>query len=492
MNVQVTHNTAKNGIEILFSNPVETELIDFLQKLGFKHLFNNSLKWYADYHPAHVNFAYDLQKAIENNTDWKSIDINPSFQISFTNIENLKFCIAEIHIKVDQKIIQHDYIIFENYKRVANVIAERFAYGNFGNIVESITILPRNYKHRAKVLFYRKRIIHSIENVTQLIKFENFNSLHERDIVKLHKHIHYFNVAIDKLTIFKECKDEIPEEIINLLIDELERGKKIIYENQLQVYFSKLTRLYFNCYKKLEIETRDIIEIIFHPLEEFLDTSKEFKTIVTTLDYYDFIIPNVIVPSFGIDIFNKGFVGPQDLYVLKDFYPNFFLFDSKKIDNIEALNALEIYQISQFEEPSRQIKVPDFKIANQWENYGLLLLEQLGFPTDLEYPYVYLYDVHYQISTLKDILPDEYSFNKYHTVIQNYRPLGDLQKGIEIINDQIEYRSENFYTEKHNFENVSFSENNYNEIKNSYTAKIIKKLKNSKSVIELYIEKVSS
>ena len=443
MNVLVTHNTAKNGIEILFSKPIETELVAFLQKLGFKYLFNNRSKWYADYHPAYVNFAYDLQKAIENDTDWKSIDINPSFQISFSNIENLKFCIAEINLKVNQQIIQHNYIIFENYKRVAKVIAERFAHGNFGNIVESITILPRNYKGRAKLLYYHRRIIHSKKNLIQSIKFENFNSLHEKDILKLHKHIHFFNVAIDKLMLFKECKDEIPEEIINLLIDELERGKKIKYENQLQAYFSKLTRLYFNCYEKLDIETRDIIEIIFHPLKEFLDTSKEFKTIITTLDYYDSMIPNVIVPSFGIDIFNKGFVGPQDLYVLKDFHPNFFLFDSKKVDNIEALNALEIYQISQFEEPSRQIKVPDFKIANQWENYGLLLLEQLGFPIDLEYPYVYLYDVHYQISTLKDILPDEYSFNKYHTVIQNYRPLGDLQKGIEIINDLIEYRSEN-------------------------------------------------
>ncbi|MGH1387469.1 hypothetical protein [Kordia sp.] len=490
MNVQVTHNTAKNGIEILFSNPIDKELIDFLQKLGFKHLFYNTLKWYADYHPAYVNFAYDLQKAIENDTDWKLIDINPSFQISFTNIENLKFCIAEINIKVGQQIILHNYIIFENYKRVANVIAERFAYGNFGNIVESITILPRNYKHRAKVLYYRKRIIHAKENAAQSIKFENFNSLHEREILKLHKHIHFFNVAIDKLVLFIEYKDEATKEIIKLLVDELERGKHIIYKDQLQAYFSKLTRLYFNCYKKLDMETRDIIEIIFHPLKEFLDTSKEFKTIITTLEYGDYSIPNVLVPSFGIDIFNRGYVGPQDLYALKDFYPNFFLFDSKKVDNIEVLNALEIYQISQFEEPSRQIKVPDFKIADQWENYGLLLLEQLGFPTDLEYPYVYLYDVNYQISTLKDILPDEYSFNKYHTVIQNYRPLGDLQKGIEIINELIEYRSENFYTEKHNFKSVSFSEHDYNEIKSSYTTKIIKKLGNSKSIIESYIEKI--
>lgn len=75
------------------------------------------------------------------------------------------------------------------------------------------------------------------------------------------------------------------------------------------------------------------------------------------------------------------------------------------------------------------------------------------------------------------------------SVIQNYRPLGDLQKGIEIIDNLIEDRSKNFYTKKHNFKGVRFNNTNYTEIKNRYTAEIIKKLENSKSVIEAYIEK---
>jgi len=31
MNIKVTHNKNKNGIEIVFSNPIEKELIAFLQ-----------------------------------------------------------------------------------------------------------------------------------------------------------------------------------------------------------------------------------------------------------------------------------------------------------------------------------------------------------------------------------------------------------------------------------------------------------------------------
>ncbi|WP_430410832.1 hypothetical protein [Kordia sp.] len=68
MNVQITHNTTKNGIEMLFSKPIENELFLLLQKLGFKHAFNNKLKWYADFHPPYVKFANSLKSRLESNT----------------------------------------------------------------------------------------------------------------------------------------------------------------------------------------------------------------------------------------------------------------------------------------------------------------------------------------------------------------------------------------------------------------------------------------
>lgn len=164
MNIQVTHNTAKNGIEIVFSHSVEKELIAFLQKLGFKHFFNNEMKWYADDHPAYVRFAHDLKKVIENDEDWKSMTIYPTYKPSFDMIDDLKFCIVDINIKYNDEIIEDKFVIFENYKRVATVITERFTKHFFGDHIDSLKVFPRNYKERARTLLRVQKVIDIDEN----------------------------------------------------------------------------------------------------------------------------------------------------------------------------------------------------------------------------------------------------------------------------------------------------------------------------------------
>ncbi|QHI38644.1 hypothetical protein IMCC3317_40380 [Kordia antarctica] len=172
MQVHITHNKDKNGIELLFTNTIEIELISSLEKLGFKESFGNKLKWYADYHPAYVSYANDLKKVLETNDDWKLIPIVPSFIDSELNIDYLKFSIVEIQLKNNDHFLQTDFIVFESYKKVATIIAERFAIKSFSNNFDSLTIFSRNYKRRARALFKANFVIRA-SDVNYIIPVED-------------------------------------------------------------------------------------------------------------------------------------------------------------------------------------------------------------------------------------------------------------------------------------------------------------------------------
>ena len=86
MELSITENKKKKGIELSFSEELPQKLATFLKELGFKEALRNPLKWYADAHLAYQNFATSLSEVLSNNGDWETVNIYPSFEPSLENI----------------------------------------------------------------------------------------------------------------------------------------------------------------------------------------------------------------------------------------------------------------------------------------------------------------------------------------------------------------------------------------------------------------------
>lgn len=86
MNVKISYNIHKNGIELLFDRFPSYEEMQCLKSLGFKSDFWNpdqyayiDLKWYAQIHPAYNRYAWDLKKALAQGESLLYVKIYPSY-----------------------------------------------------------------------------------------------------------------------------------------------------------------------------------------------------------------------------------------------------------------------------------------------------------------------------------------------------------------------------------------------------------------------------
>ncbi|QHI38670.1 hypothetical protein IMCC3317_40640 [Kordia antarctica] len=518
MNVHVIHNTAKNGIEIVFSNPIEKQLIAFLQKLGFKNFFKDETKWYADYHLAYVRFANDLKKAIESDTDWSAIPIVPSFEASELFIEKLKFCIVEIRFKKKEYFIKDGYLVFENYKRIATIIAERFALKHFGTRFDSITIYPRNYKTKAKDLFDLGAIIgldakgqflpvelpHSLWEYTTDHEDESINE-DSTEVITVDKTHKFNNTGIlenqpdfDKLLILEVIDELVSIEqttkvtdtrLIQTLITEIEEASTIMLNELRLDKLKHIIRLYKEWFEDFPNCFKASVAIAIRPLIVFTNESFEIKSFATNLVFSKYQVDNVLVPLYVHECFQKGSIPLQHIPKLKIEFPYLF---KVTIETLHKLSEFELFELSQLKNYSDLgININCRDLNRYWQINGFDNLEKLGYSTDLQYPYVSLIKGYVSVKTLEQILDDNKQSYRWLYLIQNFRPIADLAKGIDIIDRKIKKLAEKLADFK---KGKSLLDISYTELvkKRKNTQEKINALFESKKCIEIYIENMLS
>lgn len=514
MNVQVTHNTAKNGIEILFSKPIEIELFLFLEKLGFRHTFNNKLKWYADFHPPYVKFAHSLKNRLERNTDWRSIPLYTTYKASFANIRDLKFCIAEIGVKKDDTVIMGEYLIFENYKRVATVIAERFAEYTFGGYVDSIVILPRNYKTRAFRIFGKKQII-EIDEKGSFVPFQLIDSLSTIANEVANEKVSFTSETlsisnensnfidsgvlenqtdfdtlllleiIDKLASIENETNNTCKEIIQNLTSELEETSVIGVDALRREKLSHIIRLYKNWFADLDSSCKTSVAIAMRPLLDFMDEKIDTVSCAVNLHFKTHTVPNVLVPIYVHEPFHKGKISKEQIPSLKATFPYLFETDSLTLDK---LSVFELFELSQLEDTVENgINISRIRLNTYWQDNSYKLFDKIGYPTDKQYPYVNLSHGYTHVFTLREILAKEHQKCNWLYLLQNYRPIADLSFGIDSINTKLNELSEELteLQKGESFLNMPYEEN---VAKRKTIKKEITSLFASKGVIESYIQ----
>ena len=160
MQLNLTFNSDKNGIELRFSEKPEAELTRFLSDLGCKYSYRQQM-WYAPNSDQRREVFTSLQSALQNGLPISDIGIPASFSADPQHIDQRKFSVVTIYYTAgeDQPTAQ-SYVVFEPSKKVAMLIAKQFAFARYGDAYQQIELHSRCRKKQARSLFTQGHIIH--------------------------------------------------------------------------------------------------------------------------------------------------------------------------------------------------------------------------------------------------------------------------------------------------------------------------------------------
>ena len=216
-----------------------------------------------------------------------------------------------------------------------------------------------------------------------------------------------------------------------------------------------------------------------------LKSEKSSLVTVKDIKRYGKLIENVLVPIHAKELFQSGRVHIDFVEELKEHFPNLF---KLKTDELHSISSIELFQLSQLPHPKDYgIQINRSDVLSQWENRGEISFDEIGFPTDLDYPYVNIHVGYKSVSTLGFIIGVEDNRNKWWAVVEHARPIANLPKGIAIIDTLVE----NLLLEQQKYINPKTKRPKTNKKDNQTYHDIsfdIVRLKLSKQVIVNYLE----
>ncbi len=105
-------------------------------------------------------------------------------------------------------------------------------------------------------------------------------------------------------------------------------------------------------------------------------------------------------------------------------------------ENLPDASAQELFELIQFGHPDQfEIEVSRQALLPEWIKRGEAIFTALGFPTDLDYPYVSIHTGYGRLESLGEVLGDRM---KWWSVAEHWRPIGDVEKAIPILDGLFE------------------------------------------------------
>lgn len=448
MQLSITHNTDKKGIELSFSEELPKELSTFLKEIGFKESLRDTQKWYADAHPAYKKYAEELSEVIAKEEDWQNIKLNPSFKPSLENINANKFSVVTIYFRGSEKAEQQDYVLFDSYKKVALEVATHFAVAQYGEALKHIEVFPRNYKRKARQLFKDGNIIHrkpeeTIENASEEIptapNTQASETVKPKPVPNL---LRKTTVSvIEDLEKLEQTLEGEAETIIATTIIDLEEALEQTLERPFKNHLHKAILIFKDWVSDLDADNRLIASAAMSELTQFLDginiendlPDNENKAITKDIFNRDKIIPNVLVPAQAGEPFQSGGLTIGDGNFLKFKFPQLYKIND---ENLSKVSPLALFQLSQMAHPKDYgMFVNRGVLLKEWESRGPEAFQEIGFPTDLDYPYVNIHVGYKSVSTLASNIKAHDDRHQWWSAVEHSRPIADLEKGIQIIDE---------------------------------------------------------
>ncbi len=524
MELSITHNENKKGIELLFSEDLPEKLITFLRELGFKESLKDKNTWYADAHPAYKSFATSLRDAFSRGEDWETVSVYPSFQPSLENIDKSKFSFVSISYRGAEKAETKDYVLFDPYKKVAKEIANQYAITKYGDDLQNIEVSPRNYKRKARILYDNGQIINRIK-VDEKTEKENepakevenelpiedsktkteepteevatkSDSGYRTDKERQISTREILNEVIGKLAILEDRLEGEDETIIATTILDLEdaaqQSSNLRFKNELLKALQNFKDWLFD----LTFSTRTMALMEINRLNQSLELPFFYlkedvpKTLSVPKDIFnrDHIVPNVLVPTKAGEPFQSGGLNLSDANFMRMKFKRLYNITDETIDQV---SGLDLFRLSQMAHPNDYgISVNRSTVLREWESRGREAFEEIGYPTDLDYPFVNVHAGYRSVSSLASQIGAYDNRHQWWSAVEHSRPIADLEKGVVIIDDlllELEEDKSEFINPKTNKpKSDKFSKESISDIEWAMS-----RLERSKEVIYTYQDKVA-
>ncbi|QKX04179.1 N-6 DNA methylase [Aquimarina sp. TRL1] len=500
MKLSITYNKEKNGIELMFVPKLSDKILEgYLIDLGFKKSNSKDGMWYVIDRPSYNNYAKKLQEAFKEGIDPKTIKVEPSFDVDRNHIDHYQFSLVNIKTDDDKDETKGvDYVVFDDIKKTALDIATRFANAKYGSKLNSVSVSPRNFKRRARNAFDEGRIITGISKAKETDRDIDSKKSNEKFLEKIQipipedaKYEASFTIepkeapeaeaieseekskAVFPLSIEEESKKKEHDNVktlhrlnedVGLIVDELSEletdvddkgiafnigNAKIELDEILKNVKGEflITRL-----KESLVQLIDLAESM--PKGEFRDRlvkiSKRFglhigampkdndKVLTTVKDIvrYDKKVPNVLIPKVINPPFDSGGLYIEDAKKIKEKAPHLL----KVLDaHISELDAKTMFELSQMDHPNDYgFSISRSALLREWEKRGYQLFQDLGYPTNPQYPYVNIATGYGSVYPLDKFVNSAKEQKEWWHVVELYRPIADLPKALQFLDQEIE------------------------------------------------------
>lgn len=461
MTLTITENNTKNRTALRFSGQPDKELASFLRVLGFRESSSTANLWSTNSQPALNRFAHALKKALMNEKDWRAIPIKPSFEATIENLNQSKYHIVTIH-NIDKGTKQEDsYLVFDTYRRIAIEIGTRFAKQTYGEAFSHIEAFPRNQKKKARRLFKEGKIIYgaapnknkpfvksntaSNESLKtdprpSTINSRAINQKEENEFLTLRITL---NKVVSELLLLEDHLEGESASIIGTTLFDLEEAAAEHDNTLFQDKLNTSIQLFKDWVNDLDVSSRLASTTSMSKLTHLLDGSiissekKKFigKAVVKDIFSVDQEVKNVLVPAGSKEPFISGSILYGDSETIKLLSPSLYKIND---ENLNQVSSLALFELSQMPHPKDHgIPVNRSSLLQEWENRGPEAFKELGFPTDLSYPYVNIHVGYRAVSPLGKEVKAEEDRHNWWAVVEHARPIADLPKALTIIDEQI-------------------------------------------------------
>ncbi|MFY0689121.1 MAG: DUF1249 domain-containing protein [Cyclobacteriaceae bacterium] len=173
---------------------------------------------------------------------------------------------------------------------------------------------------------------------------------------------------------------------------------------------------------------KEILDIV--NVKEEVEAPKQLKigrSMAGKIDGRDKKIQNVLLPEGSSEPFwsQNFYMGDSEL--LHKASPKLLRYNS---DNISEAPAIHLFELSQMSHPNEYgFSVRRSDLHEEWVKRGESVFQELGFPTDLDYPYVNVHSGYRSMEPLGAIV----EHGKWWSAVENWRPIADPQKALEIL-----------------------------------------------------------
>jgi hypothetical protein len=317
-----------------------------------------------------------------------------------------------------------------------NIAAEILELSKVKNDQHELIIIPipENAKYKAQIELFK--------NEDGYYNFGLFNAKKFGDLKE------YYFSANDNESFFKNKKDAIAAAIGGILIritafiqrkdstlNNEEKKKKILttaFEAVKQYAKKHQIEPDFEEEKAIEPQSKP-------PTSNASQTNKAKGVDILLRDETEL---NVLVPSESKEPFISGSLYVRDAKKIQEASPNLLLLNDNELS--EA-TAVELFELSQMPHPTDYgFKIKRGTLLKEWETRGEEVFEELGFPTDLAYPYVNLHGGYTSVYPLSQILTSK--GDSWWAVVEHYRPIADtsitllhIEQSLRVLeNDRLE------------------------------------------------------